>query len=503
MRKYGGSKNRLTAAMAALLAVSVALAGCGKQENTKTGSGEAERTLKLLSQYDSFDPNSPEAPEGEPGRILEEITEQKVEYYMLPAENINEKLYIEISGNADYDIIKLRKEQYDTLVTQGALLDLRPYLEKYAPNIMMEGVISEDIWKTVQGDNGEIYGIPEKNSYNHINNCIAYRKDILAEYGIEPPATTDEFLEAVKKLAAEGIKSPLVSTLPIMSGISGAFGVVNDWNEVDGALLYKGMDPGFLQYADYVKELYQCGAMGKDPFGTMKSNDTFARFAGGDAAFFIGAWWNAPELVKDMTSLGVENASEQIGWIQSLVGPDGKKGVFRDKGVSYVTAVPKYMESSAQQVCEYLNKKFDEAVVTEYVLGEKDVQYVIEDGNYRPGPEYRTQARPDWYLSGIPEKLWEEYWPASIYNKTDQYNAWSEIQSRNEEFGVYDVLKLAPPLKLWGNSKEVLNTMVDDQLKMYVGGTIPDLSELTDKLKAEGMDEITAEVNGWYEKFSK
>ena len=131
MGKYGNSKNRLAAAMAALVAVSVIMTGCGKQEGTNTDStkadgGAAKQTLKLLSQYDSFDPNSPEAPEGEPGRILEEITGQKVEYYMLPAENTNEKLYIEISGNADYDIIKLRKEQYDTLVTQGALLDLRP-----------------------------------------------------------------------------------------------------------------------------------------------------------------------------------------------------------------------------------------------------------------------------------------------------------------------------------------------------------------------------------------
>lgn len=500
-------KRKVSLFLALAMGASI-LAGCGgassgEQSTSASQEGAKVDTLKILSQYDAFDPNNEAEPKAEPGRILEEITGQKVEYYMLPAENSNEKLYIEVSGNADYNILKLRKEQYDTLVSQGALLDIRSYLEQYAPNIMAEGAISEDIWKTVEGENGEIYGIPEKNSYDHITNCIAYRKDILDKYGIPVPVTTEDFYNANKQLAEAGVKSPTVTALPLMHGVTGAFGLVNDWNEENGQLVYKGMSEGLDKYAEYMRSLYQVGGFGKDPFGTLNNGDALARFANGDAAFLMAAWWNAPALEKDMTAAGVENAIDQIGWIQSLEGPDGTKGVFRDKGVSYVIAIPRYMENTAQASIEYINKKFEEDIVTEYVLGEEGKQFVVENGEYRPGPEYRKEARADWYLTGIPETLWEKYWPASIYNNVPQYAAWNSIQEKADEFGVYDVMKLSPPISSWGNAKAVMNAAVDEQLNLFINGNIDSLDNLRATLKAEGIEQATADVNAWYAEFNK
>lgn len=493
------------------LCAGLLLSGCqGKGQQAAAESGQntkaanQEGLLTILSQYDNFDPNDPSAPQAEPGRVLAEVTGTEVEYAMLPAENTNEKLYLEVSGGAKYNLIKLRKAQYDVLVSQGALLDMRPYLEEYAPDLMKEGVIGDAFWESVTGPNGELYGVPQKNDSNHITYNLAYRKDILEQYGLPVPKTTQEFYDVVKALAENGIKSPLVSVYPITNGICGAYGIPNTWDDVDGKLVYKGMNPGFFEYADYMKSLYEIGGMGQEPFGTITNKETFPRFASGEAVFMMASWWNTTAFVNDMKALGIDNPEERIGWIQSLTGPDGKKGVFRDKGINYVASIPKYMEETAPEVCRYLNKLASEEVVTKYVLGEENKDYEVKDGKYIPiADSPRQGGRPDWYVLGIPDALWEKYWPSTLYNLPEQYRAWETIQEGAEEFGVYDVMQMAPPLEKWGQAKMVLDEAVNEELILYVNGTASDLSGLEPKLKAEGIDDIIKEVNDWYATYQK
>lgn len=490
-----------------LLATSILFsAGCSSKTPEKVTSKEAPQKtvekLKIISQYDEFDPNNFNTASAAPAKKIEELTGTKVEYAMLPGENGEQKLYMELAASAQYNIVKLTKAEYGILSAQGALLDMKQYLDKYAPNITKKGVISDEMWKTVTQD-GKVYGIPEKNSYNHINNNLIVRKDILDKYSLKVPTTTDEFYDVCKQLVAKGMKSPLVSPVAMIDGIKGAFGIANEWTDVNGSLVYMTEAPGFQQYADYMKKLYDAGALGKDPFGTLKSKDAMSRFVTGDAAFLLAAWWNAPVLNKDLIAAGVKDPETATVWIQSLVGPDGKKGVFRDKGVSYVTAIPKYMETYAKQSVEYLNKKFDEKIFTQYVLGEEGKEYKVENGKYIPGPTYSKEGRADWYLTGAPEKLWENYWPVSIYSNKDMYTAWSKIQEKNNEFGVFDPIKMAPPLKKWGSSAQVISGAAGDELMKFVNGNVKNFDGMQAKLKSEDITAITSEVNDWYKNFKK
>lgn len=499
-------KKLLSLALSAMFLL-MALAGCGASTNTVSGSTNALEDevapleeLRLLSQYDNFDPNSPADEAGLPGQVLQEVTGQKINYSMLPGESSDEKLYMEVAGNAQYDLMKLRKAQYNTLSSQGALLDMRPYLEKYAPDLMKQGVIGDEFWATVTGPNGEIYGVPQKNDSNHITYCLAYRKDILEEHNLPVPKTTEEFASVTKALAEQGIQSPLVTVYPVTEGIAGAFGLANDWNDENGELIFKGASDSLQQYADYMRQIYKDGALGQEKSGSVSNKDVFPRFVNGDAAFFMASWWNSTVIINDMTKAGIENAEDKIGWIPSLVGPDGKKGVFREKGVSYVASIPKYMEKSAPAVCKFLNEASKEANVLEYALGKEGETYTVEDGMYVPGGSNprSNKTRPDWYVIGIPDELWANIWPATLYNLPEQYRAWQTIQNGAEEFGVYEQINLAPALEKWGKSKQVLNVGVDEELMLYINGDTANLDGLKAKMQGEDIAAITAEINDWY-----
>ena len=96
-------------------------------ENTAPEEGETEKadvpalkgpgnvTLKRLGYNVAWDPTTDIMVD-----ILKESTGYDMEYFILPAENADEKLVMEVSGGADYDIIQCSPNQFQTLMGQGA-----------------------------------------------------------------------------------------------------------------------------------------------------------------------------------------------------------------------------------------------------------------------------------------------------------------------------------------------------------------------------------------------
>ena len=104
-----------------LLALCLILgAFCGAASADPEYKGE----LKYLMGYCATDPN-----EEPPAKKIEELTGYKVTYYMLPSEGADEKLNLELSSGAEYDVIRMNKNQFYTLAPKGALTDISSYLE--------------------------------------------------------------------------------------------------------------------------------------------------------------------------------------------------------------------------------------------------------------------------------------------------------------------------------------------------------------------------------------
>lgn len=103
----------------------------------------AQVVIRHMGNWDAFDPNSDVVAEA-----IEKVTGYKVEYSMLPVENMNEVLSLRVSNVGAYDSLKLNSQQYNMLTAQKALLPLDDLLEKYGQRILE--VIKEETWEAVR-----------------------------------------------------------------------------------------------------------------------------------------------------------------------------------------------------------------------------------------------------------------------------------------------------------------------------------------------------------------
>lgn len=476
------------------------LAGCGsKSESGDAGEGvvQAERldVLKHLGPYDQFDVNADPTV-----ALLEELTGQKVEYTFLPAEQANEKLNLEIAAETQYNTIKLYRNQYDILLGKNMLLDLKPYLEEHGKNIL--AAIDQKSWDSVTVD-GKIYGIPEKNASDNVNTAIIVRKDILDKHGLKVPTTTDEFYEVCKVLKEKGLMVPASIDQKVSPGIAGAFGITNEWNGEKGELVYRGQDPKFKDYLDYMNKLYSEGLLGQD-WATLDKNTSKERFINGDTAFMVAAWWDGKGIFDAMkTQAGVEKPEEAIAFIPTLVGPNGEYGVPRDGKIGFVTSIPRYMEKYAVQTIQWMDKKLEAENFKKFTIGDEGYHYTVEDGKYIPNLDLNEDGKAkfdeknnsSWYLTGTREEEYATYWQARARKTPENYYWWDSMNKENEKYGVYDALGFAPNIESLSVNRQVLDTVVNDFVVKYIAGQTTDFDGYVKELQAKEIDKITTDVN--------
>jgi putative aldouronate transport system substrate-binding protein len=487
--------------LAALVSTSV-LAGCGKKE-AKIEEVENVEVLKHLGPYDKFDPNADPT-----AKVIEEITGQKIEYSVLPAENAMEKLNLELAGEAKYNSVKLYRNQFDILVAKNVVLDLKPILESHGKNILE--AIGKESWDSVTVD-GKIYGIPEKNSADIINASFFVRKDILDKNGLKMPETTDEFYNVCKELKAKGVEIPASLDQKLSNSIMGAFGVAQEWNERDGKLVYRGLDDNYAKYLDFLKKMNDEGLLGQD-WATIKFGDSQERFINGDSVFIVSGWTKGKAIYDALkTNGGVEKPEEAVAYIPSLKGPDGYVGVPRDKGVNLVTVIPRYMEKEAIQTIKWMDKKLEAENFKKFVIGEEGYHFTVKEGAYFPNLENNDAGKPkfdeknnsSWFLTGTREKEYAEYWQARVRKTPENYDAFSRINKEVDKFGVYNPLGFAPNIESVSVNKQALDTAVGDFATQYISGTTQDLAALKKQLEAAKIEEITKDVNDYYNTIKK
>lgn len=105
----------------------------------------------------------------------------------------DEKLAMEATSGADYDIIRCSVNQFNMLRSAGALMPLNELLEAYGPDILAG--YTQETWDAVSDADGVIYGIPYKYaSDNEVASFLCCRWDLMQAAGItELPTTLTSF----------------------------------------------------------------------------------------------------------------------------------------------------------------------------------------------------------------------------------------------------------------------------------------------------------------------
>ncbi|MBO7743597.1 extracellular solute-binding protein [Paenibacillus sp. MWE-103] len=266
-------------------------------------------------------------------------------------------------------------------VEQGLLLDLTPYMDKLQP---VKGFIGDDSLKKTTMD-GKVYAIPKAPNIPY--NTYWIRKDWLDKLGLQPPATTDEFLNVVKAFADQdpdgnGKKDTLGLTgskLSAFAPIFGAFGVgdPNTFYVKDGKLTNSLYDPAMKDALGYIKKLIDTGAV--DPEIMANTGLQHQEKAIKGQAGIV--WIDWPNLSKDQFTEQIKKVNPNADWIQLAPpkGPGGQyDGPFDIGGTSGIYAIPKALENDKNK----LQKVFD---LLNYVSGQDGsmlVQFGISGTHY-------------------------------------------------------------------------------------------------------------------------
>ncbi|MFV0400592.1 MAG: extracellular solute-binding protein [Oscillospiraceae bacterium] len=271
-----------------------------------------------------------------------ETTGVKINWVEAPNASYDEKINILFASNSLPDAVcgdvKLISSYSDQLI------DLKPYLENYAPTTSKFFEDRPEYPQAYTDANGAIKIVPigDESLGNTIDAQLWINQDWLTNLGLDMPTTTEEFetvLKAFKEQDANGngdaddeIPYTFMNVWGWARGIKnmfGSYGVVENDNHVylspddNKTVVFGAEEQGYYEYLKWMSSLYSQGLI--DPEVFTHSRDQYAsKNAGKD---IIGAYieYSDGGLGTPVSSLDPEG--QKFKHVVALAGPGGEQHV--------------------------------------------------------------------------------------------------------------------------------------------------------------------------------
>ena len=230
--------------------------------------------------------------------LIEEFMDEtgiEVEVDALQYLKLRDRQLLEMSKpEGEYDIVSwvvMWKGEYvskglltplSQFFTNGSLVDPQYDIDDIADAYLQNGGVVGGKKGYMPGKSGALYGVP----FGAETSILAYRKDLLEEQGIAPPATYDELRAAMAKLKEAGVPA---LTSRGKTGHQVTAGWLLHLAPLGGKIFDDEWNPVFnneagVEAAQVMREIAQTGPTGIASFGF---GEAAAAFLGGDAAMYI------------------------------------------------------------------------------------------------------------------------------------------------------------------------------------------------------------------------
>ncbi|WP_246302723.1 extracellular solute-binding protein [Paenibacillus plantarum] len=438
---------------------------------------------------------------------LEKATGYKVQYDMLPQDKPQDKLNILIASGEPYDVVTTAgttdfKALYSDYAKKGALVDLGPLIDKYGPNI--KAVIDPEALEAAKVD-GKLYAIPTK-STRTVNTDLYIRQDWLDKVGLKMPTTLDELVTVLKAFKEKDPGGNGDANIPLTVGgdssfianIVGAFGMPNFWNDVNGKLTPRVLDPAFKDYATFLADLFKQGLIDKE-FAANKAATTKEKFTSGKAGILMMNWSDVPTIADALTK---NIPTAKATFIPAMKGKDGKAGLSASKGFDRISFIPK-ASKHPEDAIKWMNAKLEKETFRTMAIGEENKHYTLKDGAYTPIQPIFTDERnqANNFLTGTDDTNYPIYWQARVRKDMRLYDGWNLLNGlAPDSTRVTDLLGYAPYMPDFSKNFLNLNTQSNDYTTKLIFGaeSLTGLDAFIAKFKSSGGDASYKEVNDWY-----
>lgn len=473
--------------------------------------GPGNVVLKRLGYSAAFDPNTDLC-----GTLIEEVTGYQAQYYMLPAENADEKLAMEVTGGADYDVVNLSYDQFQTLKSQGALMPLNDLLDAYGPAV--KAALTEETWKSVSDDEGNIYAVAYKYPYEkEVNSYMQCRWDLMKAAGIEKlPETIDEFYNDLVTLKAFYGDEYIIFTGPnreIAEGkaqwvlplaITSAFGIYDDWMvDEEGKVYYMTEAEGFQDMCDFMAKCYSEGLLDPEWAANTTSSVT-EKFSSGRAIITM-AGRNISQVVSPamIENLGLDWSD--FGYIGPLTGKDGLCKYQESNSCSEVSAILRSSKNAAD-VMNWWNMRVENQLYLNF--GVEGVHFTYDEkGDIDPINPIFADERGNsyYYLDVTDEATFGHDWPSRVRKSQGQYEAFKSVAiycaENRPEIYVKDVFAPMATGNAFGRYNVGLFNSVQDWLLQIMNGNknFDSLKTFMSDWSVNGGEEVRTELQTWYD----
>jgi len=321
-------RTTMNAIAAVLLILSVALAGCSQRPSGADGSAGSQSPASSPAHPESVDASSG----GDQIRltVYSTMNETKNQEMMksiaadFMKENPNIQVDFQFPGSEYENILKVKmaaNDLPDVFDTHGwAVIRYGQYLADLRDEAWVSQ-LTDTIKPVVTGEDGKVHALV----LSEAKDGITYNADVLEKYGIQPPQTFEELMNAAEKIKTEskGEVSPFY-----MSGVDNymigqfldqyATSLLISPEQNDAQSLLDGTFDWnkWTPLAKNLLELKNKGYLNKDVL-TAKFSDMPQRFAQGKVAFVIGG----PSFADDVCKV---NPNVKIGYmpVTSMVAGD-------------------------------------------------------------------------------------------------------------------------------------------------------------------------------------
>ncbi len=459
--------------------------------------------LKFLVYHRTFDPNEDLAV-----KFMEELSGYDVVYEMLPQDNADEKLMMELSAGTDFDILELYPAIFGRLSDLGILAPLDDALAKYGQTLL--AAHSQTLWDASKNANGEIVALVRQvggPAYGtakgtRSNGALYTKPEIIEELKLELPKTLDEFtafLQAIKD--AKGV-APLTFNKGtwLVRDIMTAFSLPNIvWIEDESGIENIIEKPAYREYIRYMASLYEKGLLDPD-YPVNSSENRNQKFTTDGAYVSQYAFWDIPSLITGLTASGL--STDLVPFREPLADANGKYVLVNSYGVNKYYAIPR-TSKNVEHVVNYFNilAEPENFIITH--IGKEGEHYTVdENGDYWPiFPAFNDLNWANQFSSLQPVDVEYKQWQARARKTPEMAVAYDAVgDTLPNAICQIDRTSLCNSLPEVQAHSQVLGTMLYDfSLQAIVENktTDKDFDDFTARYMAEGGQAIKDAMNKW------
>lgn len=470
-----GARRRVTLLLLVAFLFSLTPMAIAGQESTPVSNGvysgapdyepfrfEETVQITLFAPVRSREAGPPDDEWKWPERVLEDLNiEVDVQFASDPTQ-YQETLRTRAAANDLPDLFYLgdvnSAPSTTALLAQQGLLGEWPQLFEYMPTYVRDRNVEE--LAPIGTIDGKHYALVTKNP-EPFKGVTAIRGDWLEALGLEPPTTTEEFLEVAKAFTfgdpdGNGQDDTWGFTgapdfegyITQLGGFKGAFGAVAPWQIVDGELVNVAASDSQRQYLEFLHSLIEAGVV--DPnWQSQEILDAEANFKGGRIGIVFTDWCLL-FCVQGYSEFKGANPEGTWTIIDPPVGPDGLSAQdgYSDAGPQYGVSQRAIDEGKGEAVARLLEWINGPGYVPT-AFGEEGLNWEWQDGirfQYADVETIPYRQLVGWGYIGHPDELRTRYNSVVTYDDGEVIDVYAVLE-RCQEYPIEDTTQWAimPP----------------------------------------------------------